>query len=169
MALKKAEHHPMMVQQFPEWAEKIQYWHVDDLDCATADETLPMAARRASSSWCRRSPSSRPIRPACAGRRNVGRGLLLQSLVRSVAEPELFPFACRRKGTPPSACRLRFSPVRRSCPCAIRRRTGGTWIRRRHTTSAPLRRVHFERTPTCDLGFCHFRSPIFQGSRRSCR
>ena len=32
----------MMLEQFPEWAEKIHYWHVDDMDCATADEALPI-------------------------------------------------------------------------------------------------------------------------------
>lgn len=42
VALKKAEHHSMMLKQFPDWAEKIQYWHIDDLDCATADEALPI-------------------------------------------------------------------------------------------------------------------------------
>jgi protein-tyrosine phosphatase len=46
VALKKAEHHPMMLEQFPEWAEKIQYWHIDDLDCATADEALPICEAR---------------------------------------------------------------------------------------------------------------------------
>ena len=42
VALKKAEHHAMMVEQFPAWADRIQYWHIDDLDCATADEALPI-------------------------------------------------------------------------------------------------------------------------------
>jgi protein-tyrosine phosphatase len=42
VALKKAEHHPMMVQQFPAWADRIQYWHIDDMDCTTADEALPI-------------------------------------------------------------------------------------------------------------------------------
>ena len=42
VALKKAEHHAMMVEQFPAWADRITYWHVDDLDCATADEALPL-------------------------------------------------------------------------------------------------------------------------------
>ena len=31
-----------MLDQFPKWAEKIQYWHVDDMDCAPADEALPI-------------------------------------------------------------------------------------------------------------------------------
>ena len=42
VALKKTEHHAMMLQQFPQWADRIQYWHVNDLDCATADEALPI-------------------------------------------------------------------------------------------------------------------------------
>ena len=42
VALKKAEHYPMMVQQFPKWAGRIQYWHINDLDCASADESLPV-------------------------------------------------------------------------------------------------------------------------------
>lgn len=42
VAVKQAEHHPMMLAQFPEWADKIQYWNVDDMDCATADEALSL-------------------------------------------------------------------------------------------------------------------------------
>ena len=46
VAVKKAEHHAMMVEQFPKWADTIQYWHVDDMDCATADESLPICEAR---------------------------------------------------------------------------------------------------------------------------
>ena len=42
VAVKKAEHHAMMLDQFPAWADRIEYWHVDDLDCATADQSLPV-------------------------------------------------------------------------------------------------------------------------------
>jgi protein-tyrosine phosphatase len=42
VALKKTEHHAMMVQQFPKWADRIQYWHINDLDCASADDALPI-------------------------------------------------------------------------------------------------------------------------------
>ncbi len=42
VALKKAEHHAMMVDQFPAWAERVEYWHIDDLDCASADVSLPL-------------------------------------------------------------------------------------------------------------------------------
>jgi protein-tyrosine phosphatase len=42
VAVKKAEHYAMMQEQFPAWADRIEYWHVDDVDCATADEALPI-------------------------------------------------------------------------------------------------------------------------------
>ncbi len=42
IAMKKKEHHAMMQDQFPDWADRIAYWHIDDIDCATADESLPI-------------------------------------------------------------------------------------------------------------------------------
>lgn len=42
VALKEGEHRGMMADQFPAWADRIEYWHVDDIDCATADEALPL-------------------------------------------------------------------------------------------------------------------------------
>ena len=42
IALKKDEHHEIMVEQFPMWADRIQYWSIDDLDHAAADEALPL-------------------------------------------------------------------------------------------------------------------------------
>ena len=42
IAVKEAEHRAMMEEQFPAWADRIEYWHVDDIDCATADEALPI-------------------------------------------------------------------------------------------------------------------------------
>jgi protein-tyrosine phosphatase len=41
VALKRTEHLPMMVERFPDWADRVQYWQVDDIDCATADQSLP--------------------------------------------------------------------------------------------------------------------------------
>ncbi len=41
VALKEAEHRAMMAAQFPLWKDRIEYWHVDDLDCAEAFEALP--------------------------------------------------------------------------------------------------------------------------------
>jgi len=40
IALKEAEHRPMLEQLFPHWAQKIRYWHVHDLDAALPDEAL---------------------------------------------------------------------------------------------------------------------------------
>ena len=42
VALKEGEHRAMMTEQFPAWADRIEYWHVDDIDCATAEEALPV-------------------------------------------------------------------------------------------------------------------------------
>ena len=41
VAVKEAEHRAMMAEQFPLWEDRIEYWHVDDLDCAEAHEALP--------------------------------------------------------------------------------------------------------------------------------
>jgi predicted translation initiation factor SUI1 len=30
IALKHAEHHPLVQERFPDWTEKIEFWHVDD-------------------------------------------------------------------------------------------------------------------------------------------
>lgn len=41
VALKEREHRAMMREQFPAWVDRIEYWHVDDIDCAPPDEALP--------------------------------------------------------------------------------------------------------------------------------
>jgi protein-tyrosine phosphatase len=41
VALQKAEHYAMMRESFPAWMDRITYWHVHDIDCATADVALP--------------------------------------------------------------------------------------------------------------------------------
>ncbi len=41
VAVKETEHRAMMAAQFPLWKDRIEYWHVDDLDCAEAFEALP--------------------------------------------------------------------------------------------------------------------------------
>jgi protein-tyrosine phosphatase len=40
VAVKDGEHRAMMEEQFPTWADRIEYWHVDDQDCAPPRETL---------------------------------------------------------------------------------------------------------------------------------
>jgi protein-tyrosine phosphatase len=42
VAMKEAEHRAMMQDQFPAWADRIEYWHVDDIDCAPPDDALPV-------------------------------------------------------------------------------------------------------------------------------
>jgi len=41
VAVKEAEHRMMIAEQFPVWKDRVEYWHIDDLDCAEAQEALP--------------------------------------------------------------------------------------------------------------------------------
>ena len=41
VAVKESEHRAMMARQFPLWADRVEYWHVDDIDCAGPEESLP--------------------------------------------------------------------------------------------------------------------------------
>lgn len=40
IGLKEAEHRQLLVDLFPSWAERVEYWHIDDLDCAESGEAL---------------------------------------------------------------------------------------------------------------------------------
>ncbi len=40
IALKETEHRPVLAQRFPAWADRVEYWHIDDLDCAEPDDAL---------------------------------------------------------------------------------------------------------------------------------
>ncbi len=42
IALKEAEHRPLIEQRVPEVADRILYWHVDDIDFAPPSTALPM-------------------------------------------------------------------------------------------------------------------------------
>ncbi len=42
VAVKEAEHRPLMRAQFPGWEDQVEYWHVDDLDCAGPEEAIPL-------------------------------------------------------------------------------------------------------------------------------
>lgn len=41
VALKHAEHHPLMSRKFPDWVDKVEYWHVHDIDFASPSDALP--------------------------------------------------------------------------------------------------------------------------------
>lgn len=40
IALKRDEHLPIIMRKFPQWAARIEFWGINDLDSATPDETL---------------------------------------------------------------------------------------------------------------------------------
>jgi len=42
IALKESEHRRMMREQFPLWTDQVEYWHIDDIDCAQPEEALPV-------------------------------------------------------------------------------------------------------------------------------
>ncbi|CAL1239144.1 low molecular weight phosphatase family protein [Candidatus Methylocalor cossyra] len=40
VAVKEAEHRPLLDLKFPGWAERVEFWHVDDVDCAPPEHAL---------------------------------------------------------------------------------------------------------------------------------
>lgn len=40
VALKEAEHRPLLEERFPGWEDRVEYWHIHDVDCCTVAETL---------------------------------------------------------------------------------------------------------------------------------
>jgi protein-tyrosine phosphatase len=46
IALKESEHRPMATARFPGWADRIEYWQIDDVDCATPEAALPHLGRQ---------------------------------------------------------------------------------------------------------------------------
>ena len=45
VALKESEHRPLVTKQFPSLLERVEFWHVDDLDYAAPSIALPMIDR----------------------------------------------------------------------------------------------------------------------------
>lgn len=41
VAVKEAEHRPLVARKFPAWTDRIEYWNVHDLDCSTPDDAFP--------------------------------------------------------------------------------------------------------------------------------
>ena len=46
IALKEAEHRPYLSQRYPSWPDKVEYWHIHDLDKATPAQALSEIARK---------------------------------------------------------------------------------------------------------------------------
>jgi low molecular weight protein-tyrosine phosphatase len=40
IAVKDAEHRPIFEANFPTWRDRIEYWHIHDLDCAPPDVAI---------------------------------------------------------------------------------------------------------------------------------
>jgi len=55
VAVKETEHRPLLERNFPAWAERVEYWHVHDLDCAMPHEALPELAGKVDELVNRRS------------------------------------------------------------------------------------------------------------------
>ena len=60
VAVKETEHRPLMIERFPAWIDRVEFWHVDDLDCAAPEHALPeleqhvaelLTRLKTSSSW----------------------------------------------------------------------------------------------------------------------
>lgn len=45
VAVKEAEHRPLMERRFPHWVDRIEFWAVHDVDCAEPAEALPHLER----------------------------------------------------------------------------------------------------------------------------
>ncbi len=41
IAVKEAEHRPMITQFFPDWVERVEFWKVDDVDYSGPEVALP--------------------------------------------------------------------------------------------------------------------------------
>jgi protein-tyrosine phosphatase len=42
IAVKEAEHRPIVSERFPALLELVEFWHVHDLDCAPPSEAIPL-------------------------------------------------------------------------------------------------------------------------------
>ncbi len=40
IALKEAEHRPLVLQRFPNWPDRVEYWHIHDVDQALPEQAL---------------------------------------------------------------------------------------------------------------------------------
>jgi protein-tyrosine phosphatase len=40
IAVKEAEHRPLLRERFPSWAERVRFWHIHDVDCGSVAEAL---------------------------------------------------------------------------------------------------------------------------------
>jgi protein-tyrosine phosphatase len=41
IGVKEAEHRALMASKFPAWVDRVEYWHVHDLDCSGPEQAIP--------------------------------------------------------------------------------------------------------------------------------
>jgi protein-tyrosine phosphatase len=41
IAVKEAEHRPIIERDFATWLDGVEFWHVDDLDCCGPEQAIP--------------------------------------------------------------------------------------------------------------------------------
>ncbi len=66
VAMKEAEHRPLLRQRLPGWEDRVEYWHIHDLDGYTPDQALPEIERHVAALLTRLS--SHDPRPTDASR-----------------------------------------------------------------------------------------------------
>lgn len=45
VAVKETEHRPLLDRKFPGWSDRVEYWQVDDIDCARAEDAIAQLER----------------------------------------------------------------------------------------------------------------------------
>jgi protein-tyrosine phosphatase len=53
VAVKEAEHRSLVAVNFPHWADRVEYWHIHDLDAATPDVAIPELVQHVESLFAR--------------------------------------------------------------------------------------------------------------------
>ena len=56
VAVKEAEHRPVILRNFPQWLDQVEFWHVHDLDCCGPDEAIPHLDREVAALLLRFAP-----------------------------------------------------------------------------------------------------------------
>ena len=68
IAVKEAEHRPLLDRRFPGWCERVEFWHVDDIDCARPEDALDLLEREVEQLLRRLSAEAGASRPRSAAR-----------------------------------------------------------------------------------------------------
>lgn len=59
VALKEAEHRPLLRARFPAWEDRVEYWHIHDVDCGSVQEALARIEREVKALSRRLAPNGR--------------------------------------------------------------------------------------------------------------